>query len=347
MSPVMRRFLLPTLAVGLGLLGGAAVVGCGSEEGLPDDAVAKVGDTVITRADFERALGFAVGRGGDPRDFDACAQDKQRESGATEILTAQLVAQCKDEYERLEAAVMEYLVKSEWTRQEAEERDVRLSDSEVEQAVATAREGGLLDAKALSQAGVTERQLIARLRQSRLQSKVTDLLTAPARDISTQDIADYYRRHKAELVVPDRRDLRIVITRSRARAAAARAALDAGRSWRRVAAEFSLHLSRTQGGRVDDAERGSERKGGLGEAIFGAKRGVLTGPVTDGENWAVFVVERIEPSYMPTIEQARDGIEKTLASAREQRALDAYTAEYRGQTTCSPDFEIPACGDQP
>jgi foldase protein PrsA len=337
------------VAVGAGLVGAAAVSGCGGSgsghAALRDDAVARVGDAVISHADFERALRFASGAAANPRDFAACARTKQRESATRELGTAGLVAQCKQEYERLKDGVMEFLIKSEWTRQEAGARNVRLTDTQMEQAVDRAEEAGLLGARALSQAGLTEQQLIQRLRQSRLESKVTELVTASARDISERDVANYYRRKRSELALPERRDLRIVITRAEAPAKAARAAVEGGQSWRSVAAEYSLHSSRNQAGKVENARRGSNRKVGLGAAIFGARTGELTGPVRDRGAWAVFVVEKIKPAYQPTLEQARAEIEKTLASTQKRQALETYIARYREITTCASGFEVSACGN--
>jgi foldase protein PrsA len=346
----MRLVILPLLAVGAAIAGSAAGFGCGGSEGLPDDAVANVGDTVITKSDFERALRFAVGRANDPRDFAACAAAKQQQSGGatdgTQPADAQLEEQCRDEYEAIKSNVMDYLIKAEWTRQETEARGIAVTDAEVAQAVDKA-EGGFLDKETLTRAGVSERQLIVRIRQNLLQSKVTEQLTEQARKISPQDIADYYRRNKKNLIVPDRRDLRIVITRPKANAEAARAALDAGRSWKSVASKYSLHFSRDQGGRITDARRGSKRKVGLGAAIFGARTDELMGPVRDDDTWAVFVVDKIKASYQPTLEQARDEIKETLVSTRQQQALERYTTKYRDKTTCAPAFRVPSCKNGP
>jgi foldase protein PrsA len=312
------RALPPTTVVVVAalLVGSAAFPGCGGGEGLPDDAVAQVGDTVIDRSDFQRALRLAAGPDSDP-----------------------------GQREKLETGVVDYLIKAEWTRQEAEARGLTLTRAEVDAAIEQAERGGLLEEGTLAEAGVTERALIERLRQSRLQAKLMDALAGEPADIPSADIAAYYRRNRPELRVPDRRDLRIVITRSGRRAREARAALEAGQGWPRVAREYSLHFSRTEGGRVENAERGSDRKVGLGAAIFTAKRGLLTGPVRDGETWAVFVVDGIEPSYQPTLDQARGQIAELLASERTERALRAHSVKYRSRTTCAPDYQAPSCGD--
>ena len=349
----MRVLVLMMLSVGAALLGSAAASGCGGSDcgsdGLPDDAVAQVGGTAITKADFDKALKLATGRGDDPRDYAACVAAKQQptsEIGGAQQTDAQLEKQCRDEFEAIKNNVMDYLIRAEWTRKEAEARGIVVDDAEVDRAVDKAR-GSLLDKETLTKAGVSEGQLIVRIRQNLLQTRVMEQVTAQARKLLTQDIQNYYRRNREQLVVPDRRDLRIVITRTKAKAEAARAALEAGRSWKSVAREYSLHFSRNQGGRVTDARRGSNRKVGLGAAIFGARTGELTGPVMDDDTWAVFVVDKIKPSYQPTIEQARDEIRERLQSPREKQALEAYTKKYRDETSCAAGFKVPACKNGP
>jgi foldase protein PrsA len=347
----MRAAVLTTIAVGAGLLGCAAGSGCGGGDdgAVGDDAVAQVGETEITKADFEGALRFAAGRSGDPRDFAACAAAKERQGDGRGAAEAQLVEQCKAEYAQLKRLVMDYLIKAEWTRQEAEARDVALSDAEIEQAVAQARQGGFLDSDRLKNAGVTEQQVLLRIRQNRLQLKLTEQITAPSKEISPDEVADYYRQNRAGLAVPDRRDIHVVITRARARAMAARMALENGRSWESVAREYSVHLlSRGSGGRITNVRKGDgDGDAGLGAAIFGARKGELTGPVRDDETWVVFVVDKIKPAYQPTLAQARDEIMDRLRSARQRRALEAYANRYRAATTCAAGFRIPACKNGP
>jgi foldase protein PrsA len=344
------RIELSILVVGAGIAGVAALPGCGGDgEGFPDDAVAEVGGTAITKAEFESALRFATGRGNDPRDFAACVAAKRQPSselGATRPADAELEEQCKNEYEQTKNNVMEYLIRAEWTRQEADARGITLGDSEVDEAIAKAEQSGFLNRATLSRAGVSESEVVSRIRESRLQSKVMERVVKQSARVSDQEIAAYYQRNPAALKVPERREMRIVITRSLAKARGARAALEAGRSWDSVAKEYSSHSSRNQGGRITATWR-RENKAGLGATIFRAKRGELVGPIEDEGTWAVFVVDKVKPSYQPTLEQARDEITELLQPSREKRALDAYVKRYRAMTECAPGFRVPICKNGP
>jgi foldase protein PrsA len=307
---------LPTLFCAAALaLGPAALVGCGgSDDGLPDDAVAKVGDAVITKSDFERARKISS----DPANPDAGAK----------------------------ARAMDLLIKAEWVRQEAKARHVTITDAEVQKAVDQGRKSGFLSQENLQKAGVTLQQLLPTIRSGQLEIKLTAQLTEPSTRVSAQDVAEYYRQNKAKLIVDERRDVRLVIATTRARADAARAALDDGQSWKVVARKYSVHPSRNTGGKVANVRKGNEETGFVA-TIFRAKKGELVGPMKEAKSWAVFTVEKIKPPFQATLEDSRDEISQLLSSKRRDQALAAFEKKYRAQTTCAPGYTVPRCNNGP
>jgi parvulin-like peptidyl-prolyl isomerase len=312
------RRVAPTLFCAAALaLGAAGLVGCGgSDDELPKDAVAKVGDSVITKSDFERARKIAS----DPSD--------PRDDGA-------------------EGRAMESLIKAEWIRQEAKARHVTITDAEVQEAIDQGRQTGFLSQKNLNRAGLTLQQLLPTIRNGQLEIKVTEQLTEPSRRVSDQDIAEYYRRNKEKLIVDERRDVRLVVATTRARADTARAALRDGQSWKVAARKYSVHgASRENGGKVANVREGNAQTGLLA-TIFRARKGALVGPVKEGSSWALFVVEKVKPRFHATLEQARDEIKQLLSSRRRQRALAAFEQKYRARTRCAPGYRVPRCKDGP
>jgi foldase protein PrsA len=342
----MRR-LVQLIFATAALTGMAAAPGCGGDDdGLPDDAVAKVGEAVITTADYEEALRFATGRDSDPRDYAACAEAKGRAGGDGNAPSkAELEAQCREEYEQIKSNVMDYLIKAEWTRQEADARGIVVTDARVEQVLHRAQQFGLLDPDAARRAGISEENLLGRVRYNQLQAKVRQQMRDEA-EVSDDDIADYYRRNESEFVVPYRRRARIVITRTRARAQAAKAELAGGRSWASVARGYSIHFSRNDGGRISATWKRPDRAG-FGAALFEAPTGELTGPVRKGDTWAVFEAARLERSHRATLDQVRAEIARRLQAEGEKQALAAYTKRYREKTTCATGFKVPACKNGP
>jgi foldase protein PrsA len=313
----MSRFAPRLLCVAALALGAAFVAGCGESEGeWPEGAVAKVGDAVITKSDFERARKLAS----DPTD--------PRDNGA-------------------KVRAMESLIKAEWIRQEAQAQGVTITDAEVQEAVERARKTGFLSEENLRSAGVTLDQLLPTIRDGQLEMKVTAELTKESKTVSAQDIAGYYRKNKSELIVDERRDVRLLVAKTQARAAAARAALGEGQSWKIVAREYSVHgASRDNGGKIANVREGKQQTGLLA-TIFRARKRALVGPVKEDESWVVFTVEKIEPPFQATLEQARDEIEQLLSSARRERALAAFEKKYRVKTTCAPGYIVPRCKNDP
>lgn len=312
----MRR-VAPTLFCAAALaLGPAGLLGCGnSDDELPDDAVAKVGDAVITKSDFERARKITSDR------------SKPQDAGA-------------------KARAMDLVIKAEWMRQEAEARHVTVTDAEVQEALDQGRTSGFLSQENLKKAGVTLQELLPTIHSGQLETKVTAELTDPATKVSAQDVAEYYRQNKAKLIVEERRDVRLVIATSRNRADAARAALDGGQSWKIVARKYSVHASRNDGGKVENLRKGNAETPVL-EAIFRARTGTLVGPVREGKSFAVFTVEKIKPPFQATLKDSRDEIKQLLSSRSREQALAAFEKKYRAKTTCAPGYTVPRCNDGP
>ena len=272
--------------------------------------MATVGDAVITKSDFERARKLASDPS-NPQGDDA------------------------------KARAMESLIKAEWIRQEAEARHLTITDAELDAAVDQGKKTGFLSEENLKRAGLTLQELMPTIRSGQLELKLNKQL-AEGESVSAEDVADYYRQNKAKLIVSERRDLRLVLATTRARAVAARAALDDGQSWKAVARRYSTHPSRDEGGKVENVRI---RKGqtGLVATVFRAKEGVLVGPVKGDQSWAVFIVEKVKPPFHATLEQAQDEIRELLSSRRRRQALAAFEKQYRAKTTCAPGYLVPRC----
>jgi foldase protein PrsA len=312
----MRR-VAPTLFCAAALaLGPAGLLGCGdSDDDLPKDAVAKVGDAVIPKSDFERARKITS----DP--------SNPQDAGA-------------------KARAMDLVIKAEWMRQEAEARHLTVTDAEVQTALDQGRTSGFLSQENLKKAGVTLQELLPTIRSGQLETKVTAQLTDPATKVSAQDVAEYYRHNKAELIVDERRDVRLVIATTRARADAARAALDDGQSWKVVARKYSVHPSRDDGGKVPNVRKSNDQTA-LVATIFRVKKGALVGPVKESKSWAVFTVAKIKPPFQATLKDARDEIKQLLSSRRREQALAAFEKKYRAKTTCAPGYTMSRCKNGP
>jgi foldase protein PrsA len=352
--------LLPLALTGVA----AAVVACGND--VPPNAVAKVGDSTITQDEFNKWVETAVksqAQGAaavvpDPPDYSECvaakkktptpqAQGKQSDSA--------LKKQCKTEYETLKREVMQFLIQSEWVQQEAAKRDIEVSDKAVRKSFEDQKKQAFPTDKAYQQflktSGMTEADILFRVKLSQLQEKLTQKVTEDAKKVSDQDVEDYYNKNKQRFAQPERRDLLVVLTKTEAKAEQARQALESGQPWKTVVKQYSIdEASKAQGGKLAAVAKGQQDKA-LEDAVFAASKGEVQGPVKTQFGWYVFQVVKITAASQQSLDQARDTIKNLLRSERQQKALDAFVKDFREQykdeTNCSDDYRVAECKNAP
>ena len=275
-------------------IGAAAFAGCGND--VPTGAVAKVGDSTISQSEFDKwfktaASGQAqAGQAAvpDPPDFEKCVAAKAKTpvpKGTKEPTPAALKKQCKTEYDTLKREVMQFLIQAEWVEQEAEKQDIKVTDAEVKRSFADQRKASFPTDKAyqefLKTSGMSEEDILFRVKLNELQEKLTQKITKSATKISDEDVKEYYDKNKKRFAQPERRDLRIVLTKTEAKANEAKAALESGQDFKTVSKEYSIdEASKAQGGKLPSVAKGQQEKS-LDEAVFGARKSTLVGPGQD------------------------------------------------------------------
>jgi foldase protein PrsA len=355
------KILIPLALLGVST---AAIAACGND--VPPNAVAKVGDETITQEEFDKWVETAVksqAQGGqvavpDPPDFTKCVAAKKKvpaPEGQEKPTDAALKKQCKTEYDALKSEVMQFLIQAEWLRQEADEREVDVKDAQVRKRLDEQISQAFPTKKAYSEylktSGMTEADILFRVKLALLQEKLTKQITDDAKTVSTSDVEEYYDKNKNRFAQPERRDLRVVLTKTEAKANEAKAALENGESWNQVAKDFSIdEASKAQGGKMPSVAKGQQDKA-FENAIFAAQKGELEGPVKTQFGWYVFEVEKILPASQQSLEQARETIKNLLRSERQQKALDSFVKDFREQykdeTNCADDFRVAECKNAP
>jgi foldase protein PrsA len=199
--------------------------------------------------------------------------------------------------------------------------------------------------------GMTEEDILFRVKLNELQQKLTQKVTEDAVKITDEDIQEYYEKNKRRFAQPERRDLRVVLTKTEAKAEQAHNALEDGQSWKQVVKEYSIdEASKAQGGLLPAVAQGQQDKA-LDDAVFSAKKGALEGPVKTQFGWYVFEVEKVTKASQQSLEQSKDTIRNLLRSERQQKALDKFVKDfredYREQTECADDFRIAECSNAP
>jgi foldase protein PrsA len=357
--------LKPLLSAVFLTVGAAAVVACGSDA-VPSGSVAKVGDEEITQDEFDKWL--KVGLMGqaqgapvvtpEPPEFTKCVAAKKKTplpKGQKPPSDAALKKQCEQEYDTLKRETMLFLIQAEWVEQEAAEQGVEVSDASVKKSFEDQKKQAFPNDKAYQQfletSGMTEADILFRVKLNELQQKLTQKITEEASKVTDADIQEYYEKNKSRFAQPERRDLRVVLTKTEAKAEQARNALNDGQPWKQVVKEYSIdEASKAQGGLLPAVAKGQQDKA-LDDAVFDAKKGELEGPVKTQFGWYVFEVDKVTPASQQSLEQSKDTIRNLLRSERQQKTLDEwiknFREDYREKTKCADDFRIEECSNAP
>ena len=341
------------------------LAGCGDQAGVPGSAVATVDGEAIGRRAFDHWLAVAAkssGRPGaqvpKPPDYVACVAQKRKAQPAgdgAKVAEGELRQQCKQEYGALRDQVLQLLVSSRWLEGEARDRGITVGDAEVAEAFERQRKLSFpedADFQAfLEHSGQTEQDIRTRVRLDLLSTKIREQVTKAEGNVTDEQIADYYRKSKAQFAKPARRDLRIVLTKTRANAERAMSTLAAGDSWSSVAAGYSIdETSKSQGGRLAEVAAGQQEKA-LDDAVFKTRPGRIAGPVKTRAGYYVFEVTNVMRAAQQTLEQATPAIRQLLLSQSRQEKLDDFTERFRdkwkARTECREGYATPDCSNGP
>jgi foldase protein PrsA len=338
----------------------AVATGCG---GVPGNAVAEVDGNAIDKDAFNHWMNVAVKTNGQPNatvpdapDFTKCIEQKRKSApkpakGQPKTTDSQLKSQCKQEYDALREQVMQLLTSFQWIEGEAKEQGIKVSDAEVKKSFDQQRKQSFpKDAdyqKFLKDYDQTEADILQRVKLDLLSNKIRDKIVKGKDKVTDAQIQDFYNKNKTRFAQPERRDLRIVLTKGVDKANQAKAALDHGQSWKTVAKKYSIdQASKAQGGKLPAQAQGTLEKS-LDEAVFKAKKGKISGPVKTQFGYYVFVVEKIQKANQQTLDQAKDTIRQTLASQNQQKALDKFVTDFqkkwKERTTCREGYVTQVC----
>jgi foldase protein PrsA len=361
MTRAFTKLLLPLAALALGV---AVLAGCGND--VPAGAVAKVGDATITQDEFDKWLGIAAkgqAQGGaaavpEPPDFAKCVAAKGKTpvpKGQQKPSDAALKKQCKSEYDAIKKEVMQFLIQAEWVQQEAADQNVKVSEASLQKSLEDQKKQAFPNDKQykefLASSGMTEEDVLFRVKLNELQQKLTQKVTEDAKKVSDKDIEAYYEKNKKRFAQPERRDLRVVLTKTEAKANEAKQALDSGQPFKKVVKQYSIdEASKSQAGLLPAVSEGQQEKA-FDTAIFEAKKGQLEGPVKTQFGWYVFKVEKVTAASQQTLAQSKETIKNLLRSQRQQKALDgfikSFREDYKDRTDCADDFRVAECKNAP
>jgi foldase protein PrsA len=353
------RFRRSLLALGAFFVIAVAVAACGS--GVPGDSVADVAGNPITTQAFNHWMYVAAKSQAaespgqpvivptDPPNFDNCvAQIRSQVPSQAKTSESTLRNDCKQLFTSLSSQVMDFLIKAYWYQAEAAKQHVTVTGAEVQKAFETAKNQQFPTAAGyqsfLSQTGQTQEDILYRFRINEIVQK---LLAKHNTTVSQQQIEAYYNSHPTQFGTAETRNMRIVLTKTAAEAAAAKAALQSGQSWNEVAKKYSIDpTTKNTGGLLTGVTKG-QQDAALDTAAFSAPADKLIGPIKGQFGYYDVDVTKIAPATHQSLAQATPLIKQQLTTEAQTNAENAVDSkakkDWQSQTTCRSEYAMTDC----
>ena len=365
----MRTPLRILLALGAFFVAAIALAACGSssDTSISGNAVANVDGTPITRSDYEKwalitAKGSAQGRTAvvpDPPTYTNCIATLRRPvrpvRGQPAPTDVTLRAQCRQQNDALVQQTMGTLIQNLWIEKEAKDQGVSVTDAEVQRQLAQTKRQSFPRAgdyeRFLRQSGMTQDDVLARIRIQTLAQKLTRKIQTSAAPVTDAQIQSYYNRNRAQFAVPERRDVQLILTRTQAQANAAKSAVQGGTSWAAAARQYSTDAaSKATGGELKGVSQGQQDRA-FDRAAFSARKGVVVGPVRGQFGYYVVRVTNITAARQTPIADARAQIRALLEQQSGQTKMATFIRDFqkrwRDATNCRTGYVVALCKNAP
>ena len=349
-----------------------ALSACGGDGGVPGNAVVKIGPDTIKTSSFDHWLKVAAtaqqqqtGATGavtlpDPPSYTKCIAQKKKTAtkpakGQPNPTDATYKTQCAQEYSTLRDQVMQFLISSAWIEGESADRGVKVSDTDVKKDFDKQRQQSFpkdTDYSAfLKSSGYVQEDLLYRVKVQSLSQKLRTKVLEGTDKVSAAQISNYYNKNKSRFAQPEKRDIRIVLTKTEDQAKKAKSALEGGQSWKKVASKYSIDQgTRDSGGLLAAVPKGQQEKA-LDDATFKAKKGEIGGPIKTQFGYYVVKIDKITKSSQQSLQEATPTIKQVLQQQTEQKAVAAFSEDYRKKwtkvTDCRKGFTIQGCKNGP
>ena len=292
----------------------------------------------------------------EPAKYTACishleATTPKPAKGQPPTTRAQFKLQCEQQYKSLQQEVLGFLISSSWVLGEAGSLGVKVSDKEVKKRFEQIRnqqfpKTGEFE-KFLASSGQSVSDLLLRVKLNLLSSKIQQKIAKQKAKVTQAEIEKYYHENPQRFSVPEKRDLELILTKTEAAAKKAKAEVESGKSFASVAKSSSIDpTSKANGGLLPGVVKGQEEKS-LDQAVFSAKKNVLSGPVKTAFGYYVFRVKNTTAGSQQSLKQAQATIKAQLTATQQQSSLTNFVkkfkAKWTSKTDCRSGFVVMDC----
>jgi foldase protein PrsA len=310
----LRRILILPIAAAFLF----AAVACGGDDDdgdVPSNAVAVIGDQTVTKADFDRLL--------------TQAQSSYKES------KRKFPKPGTEEYVQLRDQIVSYLVQRAQFAEEAEKRDIEVSDKQVDkrldQLVQQFFDGNKKRyEKQLKDNGVTEDQVRSDIEAQLIQEELFKDVTKDVK-VSDAEARKYYGENKEQYQTPAQRDIRHILVKKNQQALANQLAaqLRSGGSFPKLARQYSQDPgSKKQGGRLEISK--GQTVAPFDKVAFSIARNRISDPVKTQFGWHVIeALSAVKPTKTTPFKQVKEAIRQQLLQTKKNEKSSSYVEDLK------------------
>jgi foldase protein PrsA len=309
----LRRILILPVAAAVLFVGAA----CGGDDDgdVPSNAVAVIGDQTVTKADFDRLLNQA-------RSSYRESKRKFPEPGT-------------EEYVQLRDQIVSYLVQRAQFTEEAEDRDIDVSDEQVDkrldQLVQQFFDGNKQRyEKQLKDNGVTEEQVRSDIKAQIIQEELFKEVTKEVK-VSDAEARKYYRENTEQYQTPAQRDVRHILVKKNQKTLADSlvAQLRDGASFAQLARRHSQDPgSKKAGGKLEISK--GQTVAPFDKVAFSLPRNRISDPVKTQFGWHVIeALSAVKPAKTTPYKQVKEAIRQQLLQTKKNEKSSNYVEELK------------------
>lgn len=313
------------------LLGVLVAAGCGgSDESVPSGSVAVVDGTEITKAELDALIGRAK------KSYVSQKRDFPKAGTA--------------EYQSLQTQAVAFLVQRAEYDQEAESLGLTVSDKDVDARVAEVKKTYFennqkkLD-KQLADQGYTTETFRADIRAQLVSEKLFESVTKDVQ-ATDADAKKYYDDNRSQYDVPESREVRHILVKTRAEAEDVVAQLEGGGDFAAIAKKVSLDPgSKDNGGKLTITK--GQTVAPFDQTAFLLKTDQVSKPIkTEFGYHVIQPLGEVKPGKTTPFEQVKAQIKTQLADTKKNEAIQKWAAEtrksYDGKVSYATGFAPPA-----
>jgi parvulin-like peptidyl-prolyl isomerase len=304
---VRHIFIVLMAAAALG------AAGCGGSDGVPGNAVAVVGDETVTKEELDRLI--------------ARSRANAKESGRP------FPKEGTPQYRHLRDQLIQHLVGRAQLAAAAEDRDIEISDEEVEhrrkQLVGQYYGGSEKRYReSIAKEGLSEEQAGADLEATLIQQ---ELFKEAGNDVKVTDaeVRKHYEKNKRRYASPAKREIRQILVGTDQRGLAQRLVnqLRSGASFAQLARRYSRDPRTTNsGGRLEIAKGNTSPT--FESVVFSAPKGRIVGPVRTKFGWHVIeALGPVRPGKTWAYVEVKEQIRQELLQKKKGDAASNYLAQ--------------------